>query len=91
MNELIKNIFIQIKKTIYDYYILQYETDIFTEENKWNYFAAEESLFTYINDKQIWVLDVINTATKEFRIVAALSRETNILKNFIKKYIPPRK
>ena len=59
---------------------MQYETDIFAEENKWNYFAAEDSLFTHINKKQVWVLDFINTATKEFRIVAALSRDTNILK-----------
>ena len=80
-----------IRKTLYNYVFIKYETDIFDEENKWGYYATEESLFTPINNKQIWVLDIINTITKEFRIISTLSRGTSAIKIFIKKICSSRK
>ena len=79
-----------IRKTLYNYVFIKYETDIFDEENKWGYYATEESLFTPINNKQIWVLDIINTITKEFRIFANLSRDTPVIKILIKIYSSKR-
>ena len=69
--------------------MLQYATDIFAEENAWGYFATDESLFTYVKGKQIWVLNIINTSNKEFRIVIALNRDTSNLKKFITFFVPP--
>ena len=87
--EIIGKVYILIREALYNYHILNYKTDIFAEENKWGYYAAEESLFTHINNKQIWVLDIIIPITKEFRIFATLNRDTPVIKNFIKKFIPP--
>ena len=68
---------------------MQYEKDIFAEENTWGYYSADESLFTHIKGKQIWVLNIINTINKEYRISITLSRDTPHLKKFINTYIPP--
>lgn len=79
----IRKIYKKISKSIYKYYLLQYVTDIFAEENAWGYFATDESLFTHIKGKQIWVLNIINTSNKEFRIMVTLIRDTSNLKKFI--------
>lgn len=84
----IRKIYKKIRKSIYEYYLLQYATDIFAEENTWEYFATDESLFTHIKGKQIWVLNIINTATKEFRIMVTLNRDTANLKKFITYFVP---
>ena len=69
--------------------MLQYATDIFEEENKWGYFATDEALFTHIKGKQIWVLNIINTSNKNFRLMVTLNRDTSTLKNFITSFVPP--
>ena len=52
---------------------MQYAIDIFAEEKAWEYYSADESLFTHIKGKQIWVLDIINTINQEYRISVTLS------------------
>ena len=68
---------------------MQYEKDIFAEENTWGYYSADESLFTHIKGKQIWVLNIINTINKKYRISITLSRDTPHLKKFITIYVSP--
>jgi hypothetical protein len=77
-----------MRKTIYQYYLLQYTIDNFAEENAWGYYATDECLFTNIKGKQIWILNIINTTNKEFRIAVTLSRDTHDLKKFITTYAP---
>ena len=85
----IREIYNEIRKTIYLYYILKYESEEFAQENRWAYYAAEESEFTHINNMAIWVVNVIDTNTKEFRLEVTKSREAINLKKFISKFIPP--
>ena len=80
---IIRNIFKNICKTIYQFYLLQYLKDVFAEENTWGYYSADESLFTHIKGKQIWVLNIINTINKKYRISITLSRDTPYLKKFM--------
>ena len=81
---IIRKIYKKMRKTIYQYYLLQYATDNFAEEN----YATDECLFTHIKGKQIWVLNIINTINKEFRIAVTLSIDTHNLKKFITTYVP---
>ena len=80
--------FKEIRKTIYLYYLLKYESEEFAEENKWAYYATNESLFIHIRNNSIWVLNIINTNTKDFCFEVTKSREATKLKKFITKYVP---
>ena len=42
---------------------LVYETEIIGDENKKEFYSADESLITHHNNKQIYVLGVINNTT----------------------------
>ena len=67
----IRRFYTEVRKTIYDYYHLQYEVEPFAEENGNHYFSCDESEFSHdINSDSIWVLGMINNITKDFRIVA---------------------
>ena len=90
-SKVIREIYKEIKKSIYLYYILKYESEEFAQENRWAYYAADESEFTHIDNKSIWVVNVINTNTKEFRLEVTKSREAINLKKLklISKFIPP--
>ena len=47
-------------------------------------------MFIYpFKSKQIWVLNIINTVNKDFRINVTLSRDTPNLKKFITYFVPP--
>ena len=85
----IREIYKEIRKTIYLYYILKYESEEFAQENGWAYYATDESEFTHINNMAIWVVNVIDTNTKEFLLEVTKSREAINLKKFISKFIPP--
>ena len=64
-----------------------YETELISEINKNEFYAVDESLISHNNNKQIWLLGLINNSTKEFRIVASYKRDSLTLAAFIKKYI----
>jgi len=86
---LIGKVFKEVRLVLYYYYCIIYEAEEFGEEGKAEFFACDESLFTKYNNEQIWVLNIINTSTKEFRILATKNRDGNTLKKFIMKYVPP--
>ena len=50
---------------------------------------CDESKFTSLNYKLIWILNMINTATKDFHLVVTKIRDTENTKAFITRYIPP--
>ena len=50
----IREIYKEIRKSIYLYYILKYESEEFAQENRWAYYAADESEFTHIDNMSIW-------------------------------------
>ena len=87
--QLIRNIYTKIRKTLYYYYIIEYETEDFALENVHYHYWVDESLFCNdLNGKQIWVLGITENETKNFRVVVSYNRDEEILKRFITKFIP---
>ena len=60
-----------------------------SDENANRKIAIGESLFTHYENKQIWVIGMIDTNTNEFRIVPTFSRNSNTLKDIVLRYIRP--
>ena len=85
---LIAKVFNNIRETLYYYYSIVYEVEEFGIEGSEDFYSCDESLFTHFNNEAIWVLNVVNTDSKEFRIVATTSRDGEILKKFITKFVP---
>ena len=71
----IYKIYNEIRRIIYKYLSITYQTDILGEENKNDYFSVDESLFTHLNLKQIWILGIIDNAKKEFRLEGSFKRD----------------
>ena len=58
------------------------------ESDSGDYYAIDESLFSHTkNHTQIWVIGIINNRTKDFRIEASTSRNSNTMKHFLNKFI----
>jgi len=64
-----------------------YDTELISDINKNEIFLAGESLINHNNNRQIWLLGIINNRNKQFRIVGTLSREGTTLKKIIEKFI----
>ena len=61
----IRRFYSEFRKTIYDYYHMQYEVEPFAEESGNQYFSCDESEFSHsINSDSIWVLGMTNNKTK---------------------------
>ena len=48
-----------------------------------NKFAIDESLFTHINEEQIWVIGIINNKTFDLRLKLSKQRNSETLKKII--------
>lgn len=46
-------------------------------------FSSDESLFTHHNQKQIWILGIVNNSTKEFRLEASYNRDADSMEKFL--------
>ena len=57
---------------------MQYNVEEFGIEDN-EEFYADESLFTHHKNEQIWVLDIVNTNTKDFRTFASKNPEADTL------------
>lgn len=79
----------RIREALYYYYLFIYNVEEFGKENNREYFAYDESKFTTQNNELIWLLDLINTETKEFLFVSTKIIEIEKIKAFITRYIPP--
>ena len=75
------------RNIIYKYMHLVYETENIGDANKNEFYSADESLITHHNNKQIWLLGVINNTTKNFRIIGSFNRDASTLSRFIKKFV----
>ena len=85
----IRRFFKEIRKIIYEYYLIQYNVESFGEENANKYYSIDESLFVYdVNKTPLWVLGMTNNETKDFRIVVSKRRDQAALKESITRYIP---
>ena len=52
-----------------------------------DFFSVDESLFVHSNNKQVWILGIIDNTNKDFRLDGTFNRDTASLKNFISKYV----
>ena len=86
--ELIMRVYKEIRDVIYRYLRLLYGSESLEEANHIDYYSIDESLFGHRNNKQIWILGAINNRTKDFRLEAVLSRDSETLKDFITTYVP---
>lgn len=82
-------IYQKIRNVIHQYMNIVYETEFISEENKREFFSADESLINHSNNAQILLLGVVNNSTKQFRIIGTTARDTNAISKFIKKFIFP--
>ena len=64
-----------------------YASEAISEPNKNWYFSVDERLINHKDNKQIWLLGIINNSTKEFRIEASYSRDGDTLSKFINLYV----
>ena len=87
-DKIIRKLFHKIRGTLYYYYLIVYNVEEFVVENRREYFSCNESKFTTLNNELIWLLDMINTETKDFRLVVTKIRDTEKIKAFITRYIP---
>jgi len=46
-------------------------------------FSSDECLFTHHNQKQIWILGIVNNSTKEFRLEASYNRDADSMEKFL--------
>lgn len=67
----------------------QYSLENISETGKNEYFAIDESNFINVENKQLWVVGIINTISKKIRLEIAFVRNTELMKNFIYNYIKP--
>lgn len=85
----IRNVYDKIRKYIYYYYIIEYSTEKFGEENEQKYYAIDECLFSHdVNRNQLWVIGLIETTNKDFRLVLARNRDADTIKTFVERTIP---
>ena len=79
----IYEIYTAIRNIIYKYLKFEYRTTPLAEENENGFFSADESLIAHRNNRQIWLLGIINNTTKDFRIEGTYERTTSAIKKFI--------
>ena len=65
---------------------MQCNVEEFGIEDNDEFYAADESLFTHHKNEKIWVLDIVNTNTKDFRILVSKNRDPDTLQEFITKF-----
>ena len=86
-NKIIYSMVLLIRKFIAHYLKEVYMTPM-VDANKGEFIAVDESLFchTYENE-QIWLIGLINTRNKKFRIEAVKRRDSEIMQKIIKQHI----
>ena len=88
----VRRFFTEIRKVIYLYYNIQYNTEPtepLGEENKYENYSVDESMFSHdVNKDQLWVLGICDNKTKNFRIAVWKNRNASTLKHFIKSIVP---
>ena len=78
----------EMRKVIYLYYLFEFTVEEFSDEDTHKYYSVDESYFNKSRmGEQIWILEIMNNDTKNFRIVASKTRDGVTLKAFITCFI----
>jgi hypothetical protein len=85
--QIVRNILTILRQCIAHYFKDKYEIELLATENERKKFAIDESLLTHIDGHQVWLVGIINTQTKDFRLIPVYNRNYTILKNIITKFV----
>ena len=86
-NNIIYSVVLLLRKAI-SHYIKENYYEKMTTINQNANIAVDESLFCHFNgNNQIWLIGLINTETKDFRIEAVLERNSEILEKIIRHHV----
>lgn len=83
----VRNILTILKQCIAHYFKDKYEIELLATENENKKFAVDETLITHINGHQVWLVGIINTQTKDFRLIPVYNRNYTILNYIITKFV----
>ena len=83
----ISRIYKDIRNIIYKYMKFVYAQEFISKENVGENFSIDESLIGHVNNKQLWLIGIINNNTKEIRVEASFTRNSYTIKSFITSYI----
>ena len=84
----VRDILNEIRKVFYRYYFIEYQSELLGKKDTNISFSVDESLFTRnLLGEQVWVIECVNNLTKDFRLQAIISRNSEILKQFITSYV----
>ena len=64
-----------------------YETEYIAEANADENLSCDESLIGHKNNRQLWLIGIINNTSKAYWIEATFQRNSNTMKEFISKYV----
>ena len=64
-----------------------YKIEEISKINGNEHFIIDESEFTSLNWKQMWVCGIINSLTKKYRLEVIENRNADTLEDFIRKFI----
>ena len=79
----------EIRKIIYKYYLIEYETETLGNKNANNYYAVDENnMAKDLKGNKIWCLGIKEAQGPNFWIVLTRERDTATLKRFITNFIP---
>ena len=65
-----------------------HKIEIIANENGQDSISVDESLFIHDNQKEIWVIGMINNRTREIRLEISENRTIDIIKKIIGFHIP---
>ena len=83
----IYNVFNEIRNVLIKFINIEYASNLLGEEGEQKYFAVDECNIISIKGIQIWLLGIIDTASKDFRIEPVLNRDAETLKQFITRNV----
>ena len=83
----ISNILLKLIFMIAHFLRDKYELEDFPKENNNQKIPFDESCFAHIENKQVCVIWLINTKTKEYTLIPTFKKDSIKLKEIIRKYI----
>ena len=77
----------KLRTSIAHYIYDNYTIESISKKNANEIFIIDESEFTSLCGTQIWVLGIISSVSKKFRIEVVSDRNTSTIKSFINRHI----
>ena len=76
----------EISNVLTKFINIKYASNLSGEEGEQKYYAVDDCNIISIKGMQIWLVGIIDTESKHFRIEPVLNRDAETLKQFITRY-----